>query len=199
MSKNLSVAIYADGTPIPQIADPNDWAALTTGAWCWYNNDSATYAATYGRLYNWFAVVGIYDSASDANPALRKQLAPAGWHVPSVLEWHDLTNYLGGADVAGGKMKATGTIQAATGLWRIPNAEATNSSGFSGAPGGFRNVGGVEAGYQDIGNRGNWWSSSEQENNGDTWFRLLYWFDGNAYGTSGAYKQFGLSVRCIRD
>jgi len=114
--------------------------------------------------------------------------------VPSVLEWHDLTNYLGGADVAGGKMKATGTIQAATGLWRIPNAEATNSSGFSGAPGGFRDFSGD---YYYIGYYGVWWSSSEYVAD-YAWHRGLGYYFGSATRSNDS-KQFGFSVRCLRD
>ena len=96
------------------------WATLTTGAYCYYNNDSATYAATYGKLYNWYAV---------NDP---RGLAPAGWHVPSDAEWTELINCLGGEDVAGGKMKAVSA------LWYSPNTGATNSSGFTGLPGGYR-------------------------------------------------------------
>ncbi|MFM9006100.1 MAG: FISUMP domain-containing protein, partial [Flavobacteriales bacterium] len=117
MKKNLSVATYTDGTPIPQVTDPMEWMNLTTGAWCWYNNDSATYAATYGRLYNWYAVAGIYDEACWADPALCKQLAPIGWHVPSDAEWSMMINFLdpvadGGntlPNIAGGMMKTIGT------------------------------------------------------------------------------------------
>jgi uncharacterized protein (TIGR02145 family) len=144
MSENLSVASYTDGTPIPQVTDPFEWISLTTGAWCWYENDSATYAATYGRLYNWHAVAGIYNAASEANPALRKQLAPSGWHVPSDAEWSTMINFLdpladGGnnPNMAGGMMKATGTYSDSTGLWIAPNVGATNASGFSGVPGGI--------------------------------------------------------------
>ena len=113
MSQNLDVAVYTDGTPIPQVTDPNVWISLTTGAWCWYNNDSATYAATYGRLYNWYAV-------NDA-----RGFAPQGWHIPSEAEYRTLETTLGSPFVAaGGAMKST------TG-WNAPNTGATNSSGFA--------------------------------------------------------------------
>jgi uncharacterized protein (TIGR02145 family) len=194
MSENLSVASYRDGTPIPKVTDPNEWALLNTGAWCWYNNDSVAYAATYGRLYNWYAVAGIFNTASMTNPALRKKLAPTGWHVPSDAEWTVLTNYLGGQGVAGGKMKTTGTIGSATGLWNDPNAGATNSSGFSGSPGGNRTFFGDYYGRSYF---GFWWSSSEGDSY-DAWSRFLGYSDGNAsrnyYG-----KQNGFSVRCLRD
>jgi uncharacterized protein (TIGR02145 family) len=105
-SKNLDVARYRNGDIIPQVTNATQWAALTTGAWCWYNNDSATYAATYGRLYNWYAVNDV------------RGLAPQGYHIPSDAEWNKLVKYLdAGANTncinciqsfkAGGAMKGT--------------------------------------------------------------------------------------------
>jgi uncharacterized protein (TIGR02145 family) len=194
MSENLSVAIYRDGTPIPKVTDPIEWASLATGAWCWYNNDSAAYAATYGRLYNWYAVAGIHNTASLSNTALRKQLAPTGWHVPTDDEWTALTSFLGGEGVAGGKMKTTGTIEAATGLWYSPNIGATDSSGFSGAPGGGRDDDGD---YYVIGGKGFWWSSSGFDAF-NAWNRYLVYGNGNAHRDYDL-KQGGFSVRCLRD
>ena len=200
--QNLNVSKYSDGTPIPQVTDPSQWQFLTTGAWCYYNNDPAN-EAIYGKLYNWYAVAGIYDAASAANPALRKKLAPAGWHIPTDGEWSNLINCLdsnanGGStfpNTAGGKMKATGTIQAGTGLWQSPNTEATNASGFTGLSAGYRvNDGAL---FGSIGFSGNWWGSSE---NGNTyaWGCGLNFSTGNAYlGDSG--KAYGFSVRCLRD
>ena len=200
-SENLSVASYTDGTPIPQVTDANQWVSLTTGAWCWYNNDSAAYAATYGRLYNWFAVVGIYDTASETDPGLRKQLAPAGWHVPGDVEWSTMINFLdptadGGnnENIAGGMMKTTGIIDDGTGLWYAPNAMASNVSGFSGAPGGDRGNNGV---YFSIGGDGSWWSSSENVA-GNAWGRYLDYGFGSA-GRVSSLEQDGFSVRCLRD
>ena len=108
-TQNLNVSTYLDGTPIPNVTNASTWASLTTGAYCYYNNDSATYAAVYGKLYNWYAVAGIYDASSLSTPSLRKNLAPAGYHIPTHAEWTTLTNYLGGESVAGGKMKEVGT------------------------------------------------------------------------------------------
>lgn len=201
MTKNLSLAAYSDGTPIPQVTDPTEWANLTTGAWCWYNNDSATYAAKYGRLYNWYAVAGIFDAASEADSSLRKQLAPQGWHVPTDAEWSTMINFLDPAadggnnpNMAGGMMKTTGTIEDGTGLWYAPNEMASNVSGFSGAPGGLRVSNGE---YSDIGGFGYWWSSSELGAY-DAWDRFLSYFNGNAY--RGSYdRRGGFSVRCLRD
>ena len=186
--QNLNVSKYSDGTAIPQVTDPTAWANLTTGAWCYYENNTAN-GPVYGKLYNWYAVVGIYDVASANNPALRKKLAPTGWHVPTDGEWTQLTDCLGGESIAGGKMKATGTS-----LWQSPNTAATNASGFTGLPGGYRNYYGS---FLYIGGLGNWWSSSEYSTT-DAWFRFLNYSGGDA-GRSGYYKKNGFSVRCLRD
>ena len=185
---NLNVSKYTDGTPIPQVIDPTQWANLTTGAWCYYNNDPAN-EAIYGKLYNWYALAGIYDAASANNPALRKKLAPTGWHVPTDGEWTQLTDCLGGESIAGGKMKATGTS-----LWISPNTDATNTSGFTGLPGGSR----VNLGtFNNVGYLGIWWSSSEY-NTSFAWNLLLYSNNGGANGYN-AEKTYGFSVRCLRD
>lgn len=199
-TKNLEVTTYSDGTPIPQVTDPTAWANLTTGAWCNYNNDPAN-GDVYGKLYNWFAVAGIYDASSAANPALRKKLAPTGWHVPNDGEWSNLINCLdpnadGGntlPNFAGGKMKATGTLQAGTGLWQDPNTDATNESGFSSLPGKCRGT----AGSFCNDSVAFWWSSSER-NTTSAWQRALFYSAGYAY-RDGPNKKNGESVRCVRD
>lgn len=138
MDKNLDVTTYRNGDTIAYVTDPAAWDGLTTGAWCYYNNDPST-NATYGKLYNWYAV-------NDS-----RGLAPAGWHVPSDAEWTTIEICLGGWSVAGGKMKVTGTT-----TWISPNTGATNTSGWAGMPGGYRNLGGTSV---NVGNFGNWWSS----------------------------------------
>ena len=199
--QNLNVSKYSDGTPIPQVTDPTQFANLTTGAWCYYNNDPAN-EAVYGKLYNWYAVAGIYDAASAANPALRKKLAPTGWHIPSDADWINLINCLdpnadGGnniPNIAGGKMKSTGTYQEATSLWLAPNTGATNESGFTGIPAGrFYNFGA----FYFINRSAFWWSSSEK-NTADAWGNYLNYTDGNAY-RAFQNKYYGYSVRCLRD
>ena len=183
---NLNVSTYRDGTAIPQVTDPAAWVNLTTGAWCYYNNSTSN-GTTYGKLYNWYAVAGIHDVASAANPALRKNLAPTGWHVPTDAEWTILTNCLGGGNVAGGEMKAT------TG-WNAPNTGATNSSGFTGLPGGARYYDGT---FNYIGDGGVWWSASENDT-AVAWYRFLYYNYG--YANRGSYPKYvGFSVRCLRD
>jgi uncharacterized protein (TIGR02145 family) len=151
----------------------------TNGAWAYYFNDPS-FACPYGKLYNWYTCV---DS---------RGLCPIGWHVPSDEEWSVLIDYLGGSSVAGGKMKATDTYQESTALLFTPITDATNSSGFSGVPGGSR----YSDGYYDL-YKGYWWSSSEST---DVQARLLILFDYE----NGAYrpqrlKQFGHSVRCVLD
>ena len=181
MAENLKTSIYRNGDAIPGILDNAAWSETTSGAWAHYNYQ-ASYACPYGKLYNWY-------TCADA-----RQLCPVGWHVPTDAEWTVLTSYLGGESIAGGKMKTTGTIEAATGLWYSPNTEATNSSGFSGAPGGFRYG---DGGYFGIGYGFAWWSSSELVTS-VAWYRSLYYLDGYAFRDVST-KQDGFSVRCLRD
>ena len=201
--ENLNVSKYSDGTIIPQVTDPTQWANLTTGAWCYYNNDPVN-GVIYGKLYNWFAVAGIYDSASLTNPTLRKKLAPTGWHIPIDSEWSTLINFLdpnadGGnnyPNTAGGKMKSIGTLQAGTGLWQEPNSEATNESGLSGLPAGRRQYIGS---FAYIGNFCDWWSSSENSAFlGNAWHGSLGFNVGNVYLINNN-KVDGFSVRCLNN
>jgi uncharacterized protein (TIGR02145 family) len=183
-NKNLDVTTYRDGTPIPQVTDPTAWANLTTGAWCYYNNDPSN-NSVYGKLYNWYAV---------NDP---RGLAPAGYHVPSEGEWSTLTSFLGGDSVAGGKMKSTGTLQASSGLWQSPNSAATNESGFTGHPAGYRSIEGT---FMAIGGYGFWWSSSEI-NTAEFEARSSYlgYDDDSAYSSTSHFKKSGFSVRCIKN
>ena len=178
MTKNLDVAKYRNGDPIPKVTDNAAWAALTTGAYCYYNNDSATYAATYGKLYNWYAV---------NDP---RGLAPQGWHIATDFEWTTLENCLGGASVAGGAMKETRTIR-----WTTPNTGATNISGWAGLPGGQRNLSGGT--FDNIGRYGLWWSATESSTP-FAWYRSLA-YDNGSLSRNNLFKEAGLSVRCIRD
>jgi uncharacterized protein (TIGR02145 family) len=196
MLKNLDVDTYSDGTPIPQVTDPTAWEALSTGAWCYYNNDPAN-GAIYGKLYNWYAVAGIYDAASLTNPALRKKLAPAGFHIPTWDDWTTLENCVNNINPVGyssGKMKETGTAH-----WLSPNTGATNSSGFTGLPGGFRYNRGQGEGltFYNIRDYGFWWSSLEY-NTTLAWSRLLISENDIIYRYRN-YKHGGFSVRCVKD
>jgi uncharacterized protein (TIGR02145 family) len=174
---NLTVSKYRNGDNIPNITDGTQWSQTNTSstrAWCNYNND-ANNGTTYGKLYNWYAV-------NDS-----RGLCPTGWHVPSDAEWTTLTTHLGGTSVAGGAMKST------TG-WTSPNTGATNTSGFTGLPGGSRQVSG---GFQDVGNSGDWWSSSGA-GSGSAWSRYLYFPYADVVRTNYD-SRYGFSVRCVRD
>ena len=175
MAENLRTTTYANGDPIPNVTDGNQWQNLTTGAWSHYNNDSQ-YENPYGKLYNWYAV-------DDS-----RNVCPTGWHVPSDAEWTVLTDYLG-ADSIGGKMKSTGTQ-----YWQSPNMLATNESGFSGLPGGLRSSMG---GFGSVGGWGFWWSSTEYSA-GSAWDRALYSGSGDV-ARDPDDKGIGFSVRCLRD
>ena len=177
MEKNLDVMTYRNGDIIPQVTDATAWAGLTTGAWCYYNNDPLN-GAIYGKLYNWYAVM-------DA-----RGLAPQGWSIPNQNEWEMLATLLGGDVAAGGKMKTTGTTR-----WTTPNTNATNESGFSGLPGGNRNPDGS---FGNVGNHCNWWGGMDFYLQSESTGRRLYSNNGNFYENYYNYRN-GLSVRCIRD
>ena len=166
------------------MTDPTQWGNLTTGAWCYYNNDPAN-GIIYGKLYNWFAV---------NDP---RGLAPVGWYIPSDAEWTMLTTFLGGTPIAGGKMKATGMLTSGTGLWVNPNTAATNSSGFTGLPAGTRSYTGGW-GKVNIGFYGEWWSSTQSSFIQYAYGRYLKYNDGNVDDYDDL-KGFGKSVRCLRD
>ena len=181
MVENLKVERYRDGSNIPTGLSDDAWDATTSGAFAVYGN-LASNKATYGLLYNWFAV-------ADA-----RGLCPAGWHVATDGEWTELTDHLGGTSFAGGAMKTTGTICTGTGLWLAPNTAATNSSGFSALPGGSRIS---PSGFLFQWGRGNWWSSSLL-NARFAWNRTLDYESGGVSRDVGVLEA-GLSVRCIRD
>jgi uncharacterized protein (TIGR02145 family) len=180
MAKNLDVNTYRNGDPIPLVTDAGTWGSLTTGAYCFYNNDSTAYAAVYGKLYNWYAI---------NDP---RGLAPDGWHIPTDIEWTTLENCLGGVSVAGGTMKEMFTSH-----WATPNTGAVNTSGFSGVPGGNRGAAGNFGSFGILGNDGYWWSISPSTGTG-AWFRNLN-YNTAATGRSGALFRNGFSVRCVKD
>ena len=171
MLENLKTTKYRNGDPIPNVTNGTSWVNLTTGAYCNYNND-ANNGATYGRLYNWFAV---YDS---------RKIAPAGWHIPTAAEWATLASYLLGKGGAGARLKEAGTTH-----WASPNTGASNSSGFTALPGGQRVDDGT---FFQIGVQGCWWISDQ------VWGQ--YMFSSDIILHDDAFPQIcGLSVRCIKD
>ena len=178
MAENLKVIKYNDGTEIPNI-DNTQWSNLTSGAWCYYDNNVAN-NAKYGKLYNWYAV----SKTTNGN----KNVCPSGWHVPTYAEWMVLINYLGGRNVAKNKMQEVGTTS-----WSSSNTDATNTSLFTGLPGGYRTY----DVYRGIGWGGNWWSSTESNTDG-AWCRYMGF--GNYGVEAGVYSKYdGLSVRCLKD
>ena len=174
-AENLRVTHYRDGTYIPNVTDNTTWNGLASGARCYYTNDSVTYATNYGALYNWFTIV---DS---------RNLCPAGWHVPSDVEWATLATYLGGNTVAGGKMKETGTTH-----WNSSNS-ASNESGFTALGGGYR----TGPSYSGIGLYGDYWTSTASSSSNAWYIGLLYNY--LTFGTSNFTKTLGATVRCVRD
>jgi uncharacterized protein (TIGR02145 family) len=177
--KNLDVDRFRNGDMIPQARTNKEWnSAGKKGkpVWCYYNNDPEN-GRIYGKLYNWHAV-------NDA-----RGLAPKGWHIPSDNEWTTLTNYLGGEDVADGKMKSTGTI-----YWNPPNIGASNESSFSALPGGYRNIDGS---FHYIRSYAFFWSATQYDGN-YAWFRNLYYYSSNVYRSNND-KSVGASIRCLLD
>jgi uncharacterized protein (TIGR02145 family) len=175
MAENLKTTKYRNGDVIANVTVDASWKTLTTGAYCNYNNDSSN-ATTYGRLYNWYAVED------------NRDIAPIGWHIPTNAEWTILTDFLGGEDFAGGKLKEAGTLH-----WITPNTGADNSSGFTAISGGCRENGA----FIGIGSTNYFWTSTGY-NTSSAWFRGLY--NHLRVVSCGIYnKSNGFSVRCIKD
>jgi uncharacterized protein (TIGR02145 family) len=176
MAENLKTARYNDGTSIPLVTSGSTWANLTTPGYCFYENDASVNKATYGAMYNWYTVS-------------TGKLCPGGWHVPSDVEWTTLTNYLGGENTAGGKLKQTGLS-----LWSSPNDGATNSSGFTALPAGYRQEDGS---FYNINDDDMWWSSTLNKPR-VAWGRNVNY--NYNYVTIDSYdKNYGFSVRCIKN
>ncbi len=194
MSENLKVTHYPDGTAIPFITGNTDWANLgdndTDDAYCYYNNNASGEKDIYGALYTWAAAMGDNAVSSSTNPSGVQGVCPTGWHLPSDAEWTELTDYLGGTSVDGGKMKETGTTH-----WNSPNTGATNETGFSALPGGYRYS--FDGTFYDVGNLGKWWSATEGSSS-TAWLRYLDYDNAEASRYYG-YKSYGFSVRCVRD
>lgn len=176
MADNLHVIHYNDGSLIPLVSNSTTWGGLTSGARCYYNNDSLTNAAKYGSLYNWYTVV---DS---------RGMCPVGWHIPSDAEFGTLLNYLGGINVAGGPLKDTGYTR-----WNSPNTGATNSSGFTGVGGGNRSYTGS---YYSLGGFGDYWATTSATN---TARGIALHYSSIVVANGWTDKKFGFSVRCLSD
>lgn len=178
MRENLKTTKFNNGTAIPLITDNIAWSNLRTPGYCWYYDPyTPTLDTLYGALYNWYTVNTNY-------------LCPTGWHVPSDDEWLYLTDQLGGMDIAGGKLKEVGTLH-----WLSPNTGATNETGFTALPGSYRfDLG--QFGYIPGGD-GYWWTSTEFFTG--VLFRSMRYSQTNVVRASASNKNFGYSVRCVKD
>ena len=176
MLENLKVTQYSNGDIMPIWNSNSECSNQSNGAYIVYDNTPSN-TNVYGNLYNWYAV-------NDD-----RGICPDGWHVPSDDEWTILIDYLGGNGVAGGKMKETGIIH-----WNSPNTGATNESGFTALPAGYRDDTNGSFGYMGI--YGYFWSNSTNGNNVSFW--QLAYNNSNAYNGQ-ASKTFAMSVRCINN
>lgn len=181
MAENLKTTKLNDGTNIPEETNGTSWQSLTTPGYCWYNNDINN-KNIYGGLYNWYATS-------------TNKLCPSGWHVPSDNEWKTLESFLGGASVAGKKLKEIGTNH-----WTSPNT-GTDEVGFTALPGGFRHN---TTGFTYLNAIGVWMTSTLVSTGG----RNVPWYvvirnnadiveHGSTSVTDGTKD--GYSVRCIKD
>ena len=180
MQGNLNVTKYRNGDIIPEVTDIADWDALTTGAWCYYENDTAN-GPVYGKLYNWYAI---------NDP---RGLAPTGWHIPSDAEWTSLTDFLGGTSAAGIKMRDIGD------LWSDSAVLGTNQAGFSALPGGYgyltHTYTAADQPFSSLGDVAFWWSATSS--NANTAYSLNVNLN-NAVTRGSILKKAALSVRCVR-
>jgi uncharacterized protein (TIGR02145 family) len=175
MTENLKTTKFNDDTNITLVTNNSEWGWKTSPAYCSYNNTTnADTINTFGRLYNRYAIK-------------TGKLCPTGWHVPNDSDWTTLIDYLGGANVAGGKLKETGTAH-----WMSPNTGADNSSGFKAIPSGYRTS---DGGYfYHIGRCGYWWNASD---NGAS--KYLFFDKNDVVNFWGDGGQDGYSVRCVMD
>lgn len=182
MAENLKTTKYNDKSSIPLVTDNSAWANLTTSGYCWFNNDETTHKNVYGALFNWYSIN-------------TRKLCPSGWHVPVKREWMILAAYI---NENGGKLKETGVTH-----WFDPNAGATNESGFTALPGGFRSR---EGAFFSIKQAGFWWSASEctecdafPEWNFIDAEDFSLGAESYGYGNQHDNMSFGYSVRCIKN
>ena len=183
MRENLKTSRYNDGTDIPNVTDPETWAALTSPAYSWYNNDATANKNVYGALYNWYAV----------NTG---KLCPAGWHVPAFSEWLELMSFLGGGNEAYGRqiggrlLKESGTTH-----WDDPNY-ATDQYGYKALPGGLQLENGS---FFYINTNGNWWAAGLWWAGGDNGTNFMMANDSEGVSYGSAVKNTGASIRCLKD
>jgi uncharacterized protein (TIGR02145 family) len=176
MVYNLKVVKYNDNTSISKITDNTAWKDATTAAYCWYDNDSATYSATYGALYNGYVIA-------------TNKICPVGWHVPDTTEFNTLISYLGGLSVSGKHMRATGLT-----YWLTPNTDADNSSGFNLLGATYRSY--IDGGFGLLKAIG--YISSKTQNS-PLCYGYYSMYNSTYLVRQSLSFQNGLSVRCIKD
>jgi len=172
--ENLNVDHFRNGDEILQAQTEEEWnraGEMGRAAWCYFDNDSLN-GKKYGKLYNYYAVTD------------ERGLAPAGTHIATDEEWTKLSNFLGGDDIAGIKLKASKG-------W-AGKGNGDNSSGFSAMPGGYRYFGGI---FFNAGQDGSWWTAT-QSGEGYALLRYLYSANSNIFSNKLNFK-LGLSVRCV--
>ena len=194
LAENLKTTRYSDGTPLVNVKDRDEWANLTTPAYCWYNND-VNNSSKYGNLYNWFAV--------DPNSNGGKNLCPEGWHVPAENDWSVLLHFLynNGYGFEGERRSVAKSLADTTG-WKLHDVagnvgtqqEINNKTGFTALPAGYRNFRGE---FTNLVSYSYWWTSTENSE-----MKARYRFMHNYYsyvGKGDFRKQNGFSVRCLKD
>ena len=200
MAGNLKTTRMADGTAILHVPDSADWSHLgeSVKAYSWYDNDDRN-RNTYGLMYTWDAAMN-GGTSTDINPSQVQGVCPDGWHLPSDAEWKQLEMFLGmsqaeadgrdsrGTD-QGGKLKEAGLEH-----WKSPNAGATNSTGFNGLPGGYRDDDGE---FELLGEFTYFWTTTNHEPHNAFIHRLDYW-NSKVY-RNPFHRSCGMSVRCVRD
>jgi len=175
LAENLRTTHYNNNLPIKNVDSIGEWGNKSEPEYCWYNYDSLT-NNMYGILYNWYAVSTV-------------NLAPKGWHVASLDEWGALVEYLGGENIAGGKLRETGTTH-----WKDPNYYASNLSKFNGLPGGYHFNG---EGFSDQGYGGYWWTTTDGGE--EISWCLEVRNDTEKVNMFTPFKKFGMNVRCVRN
>ena len=189
VTNELDVVTYRNGDPIPQVTDGATWTSLTTGAWCWYNNDPVN--AAYGRLYNWYAV-------NDS-----RGLAPYGYRIATDTDWANLalcldpssnTSAYGGnvSEIVGGKLKTTGLT-----YWNSPNTDAVNSIGFNAKGSGIRKK--LAGAFDLIGDNNYIWTSTQDVSASNKGYHYIMYYNGASLARVSAEKMLGMTVRFIKE
>jgi uncharacterized protein (TIGR02145 family) len=171
--ENLQTTTYLNGDSIPGTA--RDISAESAPKYQWAYDNNLSNVATYGRLYTWYAIT---DS---------RKICPAGWHVPTDLEWETLISFLGG-DTAAGKLKEKGTLH-----WQAPNTNATNLSGFTALPGGYRTSDGQ---FASLHLSSYLWSTTLDA---DLAWGIRFHYNEAISQRWAFKKEAGVSVRCLKD